>query len=70
MWKDYKQSLKIINEANSNIKTIEGAIDYVLDNSKSKKEAISFIDDCKDDFIKKNIKKIKDMINKLPNNIF
>jgi len=69
-WKEYKDNINIINEQKIVIKTIEGAVDYVLDNSKNKKEAITFIDDSKIDYIKKNSKKIKNMINKLPNSIF
>ena len=42
----------------------------ILDNTKNKKEAMKFIDDCEIDFIVKNSKKIKETINKLPNNIF
>jgi len=71
-WKEYT-SVGIVNTINENkivIKNNEDAIDYILDNTKNKKEAMKFIDDCEIDFIVKNSKKIKETINKLPNNIF
>lgn len=52
------------------ISTIEGAVDYSLENSKDKKSAIDFVNKSKDPFIKKNKKKILDMLNKLPDALF
>jgi hypothetical protein len=69
-WKDYKNNPNVINEAKVVIKTIEGALDYALENSKNKKEAIAFISKTKDAFIVKNLQQIKEMLNKLPNSIF
>jgi len=67
-WKEYKE-VGMITEAVA-IKTIEGAIDYALENSKNKKEALALVKDSKDKFIIKNAKKINDMLNKLPNSMF
>jgi hypothetical protein len=67
-WKEYKE-VGMITEAVA-IKTIEGAIDYALENSKNKKEALALVKDSKDNFIIKNAKKINDMLNKLPNSMF
>ena len=70
LWNEYKTTGKQIEEATVVLKTVEAAVDYVLDNAENKKEALSFIDKSPIDFIKKNSKKIKEMINKLPNSMF
>ena len=69
-WKQYVNSVLNENLNEVTIKTIEAAVDYALEKTNNKKDAIKFIDNSKDNFIKKNKQKIKDMINKLPNGMF
>jgi len=68
-WKEYKENGKMLTDSVV-IKTIEGAVDYALENSKNKKEALKLIKDSKDKFIIKNAKKINTMLNKLPDSMF
>lgn len=68
-FKEYKNNI-LENKVNEEIKTVEAAVDTALENSKDKKSAINFINKSKDSFIKKNKKKIIDMINKLPKSLF
>ncbi len=68
-FKQYKDS--ILNEEKEvKLATIEGAVDFILEQVKSKKEALKYIETVKNSFINKNKKKIKDMLNKLPDQMF
>lgn len=61
-----------LNSLDERVSTVEMAVDMALENSKNKKEAIDYIESLarKESFVKSNKKKIVDMINKLPKNMF
>lgn len=70
--KEYLEKTLSDEVINERVSTVEMAVDMALENTKNKKDAVKYIDKLakKDSFVKMNYKKIVDMLNKLPKNMF